>query len=138
MLTKADEISTLNRTFEQAKRIAIEEALRANTTIHEQTINRLISENKSVEMGLEEVCSKMFEVETLNAQLKQRLTQKCTKCYEEFDENRKKVVFGPCGHHIVCEQCSKAMKRKTERRQKNNCPVCKSEIKFTVPLEGIY
>ena len=72
MLTKADKINTLNRTFEQAKRIAIEEALRANTTIHEQTINRLISENKSVEMALEEVNSKMFEVETLNAQLKGR------------------------------------------------------------------
>ena len=135
LLTKADEINALNTTFEQAKCIAIEDALRKNTTIHERKINRLIndlSESKSVEMALKD------EIETLNSQLKERPIQECAICYEEFNENRKRVAFRPCGHCPVCEQCSKAMKRKTERHQKNICPDCKSEIKFTVTLEGIY
>ena len=64
--------------------------------------------------------------------------QECTICCEEFNKDRKKIAFGPCGHCTVCAECSKAMKRNVGRRQKNDCPICRTEIKFTLVLEGIY
>ena len=66
------------------------------------------------------------------------LNQECTICCEEFNKDRKKIAFGPCGHCTVCAECSKAMKRNVGRRQKNDCPICRTEIKFTLVLEGIY
>ena len=64
--------------------------------------------------------------------------QECTICYEEFNKDRKKIAFGPCGHCTVCAECTKAMKRNVGTRQKNDCPICRTEIKFTLALEGIY
>ena len=65
-------------------------------------------------------------------------SQECTICCEVFSKDRKKIAFAPCGHAIVCVECSKEMKRNTRWGKKNECPICRSEIKLTLTLEGIY
>ena len=65
-------------------------------------------------------------------------SQECTICCEVFSKDRKKIAFAPCGHSIVCVECSKEMKRNTRWGKKNECPICRSEIKLTLTLEGIY
>ena len=69
--------------------------------------------------------------------------QECAICCEIFNEDRKKVAYGPCGHSMTCVECSETMLRKTTanivRGRKNaECPICRAEIKSTIILQGIY
>ena len=69
--------------------------------------------------------------------------QECAICCEIFNEDRKKVAYGPCGHSMACVECSETMLRKTTanivRGRKNaECPICRTEIKSTIILQGIY
>ena len=69
--------------------------------------------------------------------------QECAICCEIFNEDRKRVAYGPCGHSMACVECSETMLRKTTanivRGRKNaECPICRAEIKSTIILQGIY
>ena len=57
----------------------------------------------------------------------------CTVCFEEYNQNRKRVAFGPCGHQPVCAECSNGLESTS-----NKCPICRAEVLFTLSLEGVY
>ena len=136
----------------------------SNLNTKSNQINKLNTEIIKLKAQLTEKTDLIQKSNLINTQLEQKMTvyeeivnnidkstqqnpkietvgesnQECTICCEEFNKDRKKIAFGPCGHCTVCAECSKAMKRNVGRRQKNDCPICRTEIKFTLALEGIY
>ena len=132
--TKRNQINKLNTEIIKLKTQLTEKAdliqksnlmitqLEQNMTVYAEIVN-----------NIDKSSQKNSKTETVG-----EFNQECTICCEEFNKDRKKIAFGPCGHCLVCSECSKAMKRNVGRRQKNDCPICRTEIKFTLVLEGIY
>ena len=61
-------------------------------------------------------------------------TKACSVCYEEINENKKLMAFGPCGHQ-VCRTCSGSIRKEPGGKK---CPLCRSTINYYLKLEGIY
>ena len=132
--TKSNQINKLNTEIIKLKTQLTEKAdliqksnlmitqLEQNMTVYAEIVN-----------NIDKSSQKNSKTETVG-----EFNQECTICCEEFNKDRKKIAFGPCGHCIVCSECSKAMKRNVGRRQKSDCPICRTEIAFTLALEGIY
>ena len=61
-------------------------------------------------------------------------TKACSVCYEDINENRKLMAFGPCGHQI-CRTCSGSIRKEPGGKK---CPICRSTINYYLKLEGCY
>ena len=139
--TKRTQVSALNAEISKLKK-----QLEEKTKIIRDGDNELYTVKKNVS-DLEQAMEVYKEIisdldNTSKIELVEDSSKECTICCEVFNEDRKKVAYGPCGHNIACTECSHALLRKTAanavRGQKQDCPICRSEIKSTIVLQGIY
>ena len=139
--TKSNQVSALNSEISKLKK-----QLEEKKKIIRDGDNELYTSKKKIsdleqEMDVyKEIVSDLDNCSKI--ELVEDSSKECTICCEVFSEDRKKVAYGPCGHNIACAECSQALLRKTAanavRGQKQDCPICRSEIKSILILEGIY
>ena len=56
------------------------------------------------------------------------ITKACSVCYEDINENRKLMAFGPCGP-------SRSIRKAPGGKK---CPICRCTINYYLKLEGCY
>ena len=140
--TKSNQVSLLNTEIERLK-----SQLKAKQQVIHDADRELGTCKNKIEQ-LEQEISEYGEIlKDLDSNPKEESvensSQECAICCEVFSEARKRVAYGPCGHSMVCVECSETMLRKTTAnvvrgRKSANCPICRTEIESTITLQGIY
>ena len=81
--------------------------------------------------GSRSVHESLNKTETPTAETPVENARECSICLEEYSQARKRLAFSPCGHSS-CKQCYKT------GHFRRVCPLCRSEIRGTLTLQGIY
>ena len=91
-------------------------------------------DNSEFEIIISEMQQRLNEYEDIINKRDDEVTKACSVCYEDINENRKLMAFGPCGHQI-CRTCSGSIRKEYGGKK---CPICRCTINYYLKLEGCY
>ena len=131
-----NKIASLNSTLKRSKSdLAIHKRL---LKVEKEKVKSIqFYDNEEYELQLNDMEQKIKEYQDIineKDKIEPSPNQVCTICYEEYGQNRKQVAFGPCGHQPVCTECSNGLETSSNKK----CPICRTEVLFTLTLEGVY
>lgn len=92
-----------------------------------------IVDSTKMSSDLERYKKQINDLEAMTQEYENRIPV-CTICFEDYNEKRPQVAFGPCGHS-TCSDCNRKLpKIEVDRRRVKLCPICRRQIQKAIPL----